>query len=288
MRNTKKYKTIINIGIVLIIFGGIIILASLSFKFGELFGMALILVGVIIAFSAENKVKKLEAEAIERASVEIRRRNAELEKNKVKKIKSYPKKVDNCGLIYSYNFEIVPAYGVNIEKDILKGEEKIVEIDADEENIFLIENCTVFATINNPNKARMVMDFKKRNEPCHAILLADAKSANLRFYRNKKKALSNKRNTVVKLKSYKSLEKQETIEFIEKDEELDFDVDIVEEKIVVEYEGNEIGKLPREIEKRVFDDGCEIKAIFFEKNEEEETEEYDTIYAPFVRIYWDD
>lgn len=204
----------------------------------------------------------------------------------VKKILRYPNEIDGCALAYCYVLEFSPKNGVNIEKEILGDCEKFVEVEASDGVISLVYDSIVFGEINNVNKAKMVKDFKKRGEPCHAILLADGKTVNLRFYKDKFKALANHERDIVKLRNYKSTKRQEIIEGIDAGDELEYEED--DEQIRVEYFCDTIGRLPASIEKRVFDDGEEIAAIFLDHIEEIETDDDgDVIFVPYVTVIWE-
>lgn len=203
----------------------------------------------------------------------------------IKKLYRYPSEVDGCALAYYYVFEFKPKDGVDVVKDVLGDSEKIVDVDVDGNLITLIHNGSVFGVIPDDNKAQMVSDFKKRGEPCNAILLADGKKVNLRFYKDKLKSLAKHENDVVKLRSFKGANKQEIIESLDADDELDFDEE--DDKIIVEYIGDAIGRLPSSIEKRVFEEDEEIAAIFVDHIEESENDDGDDVFIPYVKVFWE-
>lgn len=102
----------------------------------------------------------------------------------------------------------------------------------------------------------------------------------LAYYQSAAKPTTTEKN-VYALQSYKSSTKQEIISCLGEGDELEFEED--DENIHICYIGDPIGKLPKKIAQKYFDQGAE--AVYFHHTEEEETD-YDFIEKPFVEIEW--
>lgn len=240
-----------------------------------MFLVLLIIVGVAIYFSARKPKSKQTAPSPVNSNTAP----------KFRRLLQYPTEINGCKLAYYYVLEFQPKDGINVVKDVLGDTEKFVEVDADGDVVTLIHNGITFGEIQDARKAQMVKDFKRRGEPYHAILLTGGNKVNLRFYKDKLKTLARYESEIVKLRNIKGGKKQEIIEWLEPNDELDFDGS--DEKINVEHEGELIGRLPASIEKRVFDDGEGIIAIYVDHIEESENDEGDIIYIPYAKVFWE-
>lgn len=200
----------------------------------------------------------------------------------VKKMGVYPEKVDGHPRRYFYVLPFSAVDGVDVEKDILAGAEKIVEVEAEGDEIQLIHSGEIFGTIQDSDKARMVQDYKKRGNPVHAILLADGERVNLRFYRNLAAEAQNREQTVVTLTSYRGKAKQEVLSCLEQGDELE--LEDAENGVEVYRKGELIGKLPGKEAKRHLDGGAYLVTV--EEVAEEMNDNGDYVYIPTVRIFW--
>ena len=61
-------------------------------------------------------------------------------KRDIKKLGTYTTRVAGCPLLYYYVLEYVPYKTVDIEKDIMAGEEKYIEVSAESNKIILSYN----------------------------------------------------------------------------------------------------------------------------------------------------
>ena len=201
------------------------------------------------------------------------------------KIKKYPlpSKIDGHPIQYAYIKDFEPQNGIDVTKDILDGEERIVEIHSSNENIELFWNGKIFGIIHDPQKAEMVSDWQRKGLPCHAILLSNGKQVNLRFYRDKRIGNEFREQTIVALSDYKSAAKQEVIEFLENGDELHLvencDKDDAVD-VIPRYDLDKIGSLPKEIAVKYLQEGA--FGAFYERGDEND----DGVIKPYIRIFW--
>lgn len=206
---------------------------------------------------------------------------SKLMKKDVKKLRPFPFTVNGANLRYAYDMEITPASPRSVAA-ALGNEEKVVDVAVNNGKIELSHNGTVFGTISDATKCRMVSDFIKRGDPVNAILREDG-TISLRFYRDMRNGA--KESEVVTLTAYKSKACQEVIEYISAGAELGC-LEDGGKLLVCEYftHDNVLGKLPPKIAKRAEDE--DIRAIYYEETQEEINDNYETVYIPVVRVYW--
>ena len=198
----------------------------------------------------------------------------------IKKYK-FPKRVDGHLIQYAYGMNFTPLEGVDVTRDILNGEERLVEVVSNGSIIDLYFNERKFGYIQDQSKAQMVFDWKYKGFPCHAILLSSDNKVNLRFYRDKRIGNETREQTIVALISYKSVRKQEIIEFLENGDELIFEENYDKEDAVdIIAECDKIGSLPKKIAVRYLQDGA--FGAFYEHGEEND----EGIITPYIRIFW--
>ena len=196
-------------------------------------------------------------------------------------LRPFPFTINGANLRYAYDMEITPT-GPRSVAAALGKEEKIVDVAMNNGMIELSHNGTVFGTITDNAKCKMVGDFLKRGDPVNAVLRENG-TVNLRFYRDMRNGA--KESEVVTLTAYNSKVCQEVIESASVGDELGCYED--GNKIVVcEYfcQDNALGKLPSKIVKRAEDE--DIRAIYLEEIQEEIDDNYETKYIPVVRVYW--
>lgn len=242
-------------------------------EFGKNAGAALvgIVIAIVFFFLWYFPARKLyHARPTEPAVVQLPEEPA------IKRLPVYPEYVGKARLTYRYNCVPEPINGQSI-KDVLGDCEKIVEVSESGDDVIFSYNGTAFAKVTQPSWARMVRDFNKRGDPVNAVLLDDER-ASLRFYIDKRERGKNREKTVVKLQGYKS--RQEDIEYLFGDEELDYDEDTGD----VLNHGSIIGKLPAKYKHQIDEEG--LYAIFLDHTETEETKDGDEIIIPFVIVFW--
>ena len=215
--------------------------------------------------------------------IEASRINAKI--NSITKLSRYPTFCNDEPIQYCYVLPVVPVNNINIIDDILVTEEKIVDVKPNNDVIELIYEELVVGIINDKNKTQMLKDWIEKNRPVNAILLADGKTANLRFYHDQRKSNSWREQTVTKLISYAGRAKQEAIEYLYDGEELDLEEDENDETKINVISGTEIiGRLPSKIAKRYIEEDCAL--IVVEEIRDDLNDSFETIYIPVVRIYW--
>lgn len=203
--------------------------------------------------------------------------------HKVKPI-VFPTKKNGHPIAYAYALPFTSFSTVNIETDILKDCEKFVSAIPEERGICLSYNGVPFGIITDMKKSEMLSDWCKKNLPFDAILRADGKTINLRFYKDKRMGNEFREQTVVSLTGFRGSEKQEMIELIEPGEEIILEENYDKEDAVdAFYQGVKIGSLPKKIALRFLDEGA--YGTFYEKSEELENDD-EIILKPIIRIYW--
>ena len=197
----------------------------------------------------------------------------------------FPTKKNGHPIQYAYAFDITPAPGIDIINDIIDDSEKFLIPEPMGDEISLTYNGVIVGSIKNPEKAVMLNDWIKKGFPYDAILRADGKTVNLRFYRDKRIGNEYREQTVVAITGYKSGSKQDSISFLEPGDEVDLGENYEREDTVdVLIDGiDKIGALPKKIATRVIEEGA--YAAFYEKGEAQETDD-GTIIKPYIRIYW--
>lgn len=196
-----------------------------------------------------------------------------------------PTKKDGHPIQYAYVLDIDPADGVDLFDDIIQDTEKFVIPSPAGNEIILIYEDKLIGKISNPEKAKMLSDWIKKGFPYDAILRADGKTINLRFYRDKRTGNEYREQTVIAWTSYKSQAKQDALSFLEPGDALDLEENYGREDAVdVLYDGLEkIGSLPKKIAHRVLEEGA--YGAFYEKSESQDTDDGEII-KPYIRIYW--
>ena len=136
----------------------------------------------------------------------------------------------------------------------------------------------------------MLQDWIKRNDP-YTIYLEGIDSENktaiafLIFYRDNRKYMSFREQTTVKLTSYRKQDSQMVIAFLNEGEELDLSEEYNDntgnEYVAVEESSVEIGRLPKKVADRYFNEGA--AACYFDHSDYDDEKD---IYIPYVIIYW--
>lgn len=200
----------------------------------------------------------------------------------VKKMGVYPKQVNGHPIRYTYVFAFEPLAGVDVEKDILAGEERVVDTKPIDSGIELSLNGRIFGIIHDKQKSEMLSDWERKGFPCHAILLASGNQVNLRFYQDRRIGHEWREQTVVALVSFKSESKQDGISFLTPGDEVKMTEDY-EKECHVDVEGmtgEPIGALPKKVAERYIHNGAH--AAYFERGVELD----DGIIKPLIHIYW--
>ena len=198
----------------------------------------------------------------------------------IRKLRPYPFTVDGANLRYAYDYEPSPASDGSIAAT-LGDAEKVVEVGVDGSTITLIYAGTVFATIDDEDRAKMVADYIGRGDPVNAVLRENG-TVSLRFYRDMRKGAENNRQTVVTLTACKSQSCQDAIYGMNVGDELGcFGSDQI---FVCDYFNQGaavIGKMPAKIVKET--ETSKIRALYLEEIYQDGDK-----FIPVVRIYWSD
>ena len=198
----------------------------------------------------------------------------------IKTIGIFPKRLDGAPIYKVYVLDISPAPGVDLLHDVLRGEERILNVRANGSLIEVLNDGSVVGTIEDPKRAEMLSDWERKGLPSHCILLSNGK-VNLRFYKDKREGNSFRKQDVVSLTAYRSDDSQYIISLLENGDELDVEEDLDKDNVLhITYDGDRIGNLPKKIAEKVFSEGC--YGVFYEDGEEDD----DGIVKPSVRIYW--
>lgn len=202
----------------------------------------------------------------------------------VKRIPLIPGHADGKPLLYSYDVKFTPEPGVDVAGSILAGEEKIVQLGADGDDVILIYEGITFGRIHAESRARMTADFISRGDPVGAVLRADAESAMLLYYRDPRDGQEWRPQEVVTLRGFKGRAKQDILAMMRPGDPLELEEDQEHDKrFSVTYKGEEIGYLPASVVLREDEDPT-IVAL------EETVEEYDEndrlVITPKVHLYW--
>lgn len=136
----------------------------------------------------------------------------------------------------------------------------------------------------------MLHDWINRNDP-YTIYLEGIYSENktgiayLVFYRDNRKYMSFREQTIVKLTNFRKEDSQMVIPFLNGGEELDLSEQYNDnsgtEYISVEESSVEIGRLPKKASDRYFNEGA--AACYFDHSDYDDEKD---VYIPYVVIYW--
>lgn len=203
----------------------------------------------------------------------------------VKKIGVIPQHANGQPLLYSYDVEFVPSDGVDVAGEILAGEEKLVQVGYEDDDVILVYEGVTFGRIHDASRAKMVKDYLDRGNPVGAVLRANGVNVMLLFYRDQRIGNEWREQEVVTLQGYKGRAKQEQIEWAEPGDPLEIEEDDEHDgRLNVLHKGEDIGWLPAKVAKRCQDDGPAI--VVMEKVEESFDDNEKRVYIPSVRLMW--
>lgn len=203
---------------------------------------------------------------------------------KVKRYYGVPTRVGEAPLQYRYRLQFQAEPGVDVFRDILAGEEKIVQVGYNEDDnaVLFAEGEKIFGRIRDESRMNMVRDYMKRGDPVGAVLREDAKTVDLLFFRDRRPEESWRQQNVAKLTACKSADCQEWIELLRVGDQLDLEEDYEKPgRVLVSWDNHEIGRLPDSFANLWFDrDGAALTVV--------ESVDLDTNgkSVPSVRLYW--
>lgn len=205
------------------------------------------------------------------------------EKDGITRLRPYPFSVGSANLRYKYEKEIVGVDSGSVKR-VLGNAEKVVDVRSGGGKIELQFNGETFAYVPDGGKLlEMVEDYEKRDDPVNAVLLADGRHINLRFYRDLRKGAENREQEVFKLSAYGSSDAQDAIACVGPGDEVSADEDNGW-KVFRAFSTECIGKLPSKIARRAEEEGA--YALYYERTDEEINDNCETVFVPYVRIYW--
>lgn len=195
----------------------------------------------------------------------------------------YPKVIDDCSIEYWY-----PSLPVsNVDRDklremlIAKKHQPQIEISQDG-RVFLTYVGAMVAILQD--KQDMCTDWLKKNLPLVCQFSSFEKNNEkvaLAFYKDSRQRYDDYNTAVVELTAFNNEDAQFTISEMESTERLKVDK---YEGFVMDIYNNEIGKLPAKYRRLCEDDA--VKAIYFDHYEVSLNKDFEDIYIPFVKIYY--
>lgn len=199
-----------------------------------------------------------------------------------------PKTKDGAPLAYTYNHQEI--LDLNFDVAMIAANKNEWELTAElvADQIALYSSGEKIGVLAG-KRVDMMRDWLVRKDP-YIIYLEGIDSENkkaiafLAFYKDKRKAMEYREQSVIKLTNYKGSEKQLIISMIDDGSELSLSEEYNEkngaEYIGVKTDGYEIGKLPKKYMDKYNEEGAE--GCFMEKCD---YDDYGDL-IPYVRIYW--
>ena len=199
-----------------------------------------------------------------------------------------PSRIGDCLRLYQYfNLRIRPIENACELVQIMQAENTwTFEIKVDNNVVQLYFKENLFGELID--KADMVIDWLKRNDPCIVGLKRIDIEKNeyvafAAFYRDEQKRLAYRENEIVKLIKFANKDVQENLEYINEGDmcELSEDFDDENNDIIIVEVGDKIGQLPKKQAEKFRSNGCAgafIDHVDFDDEKEK--------YIPYVKIYW--
>lgn len=275
------------------ILGILVFISSLSDTSLAIFSLIwaiLFAVLFLISYSAAEKCKKKKAPAKKKtvsSKVEKPKEETVPEKEETTQI-TIPSSKDGIPLAYKYSKQEIAQLDYDVAMTAAHNNSWELSAAIENNEISLYSDGAKIGLLSG-NHVDMMKDWIKNEEP-YLIYLENINTeqktavASLFFYRDKRKSLSYREQTVVKLTRYSDEYAQLTIPFLTPGTELDiseeYDLDKDTEYVSISS-GFEIGRLPKRISERYFDEGA--AACFFDHYEDDPNS---LKYIPFVVIYW--
>lgn len=192
-----------------------------------------------------------------------------------------------CPMVYKYIGNRVKDVDRKCLGRMVEEKDFDVELQRQEDgDIKLVKYGNTVATL--VDKVDMCRDWLTKGHPviCQFSAFRNGfEKVALFFYKDVEAGLSQNPSDVVKLTSYRSYAKQETISFLEKGQKLFVEPDDNGKLCVYDIDNNPIGSLPKKYEGLYEDDM--IAGILFDHSETKPNEDFekDDIIIPFVKIY---
>lgn len=242
----------------------------------------------LISYSEAEKCKKKKAPAKKKAvssKVEKPKEETVPEKEETAQI-TIPNSKDGIPLAYKYSKQEIAQLNYDVAMTAVHNNSWELSAALENNEISLYLDGAKIGILSGTH-VDMMKDWIKNEEP-YLIYLENINTeqktavASLFFYRDKRKSLAYREQTVVKLTRYSDEYAQLTIPFLTPGTELDISEEYdLDTDYVSISSGFEIGRLPKKISERYFEEGA--AACFFDHYEEDPNS---LKYIPFVSIYW--
>lgn len=194
-----------------------------------------------------------------------------------------PKKYQDVPIAYRYYDVKISSQNSEVYQHILNTGNFALNVSLEQKQFILQHQNQYYCKIDSSKIANMLSDWIHNDEP-YLIYANSPDTVYIAFYRDKRKKLSGKECSIIKLTAYSSTSKQDAISFLDPTDELVLceDYDSNGNSIVtVEGEGEEIGRLPRKTADKYLEEGA--AGCFFHHDEYDDEKEK---YIPYVEIYW--
>ena len=199
-----------------------------------------------------------------------------------------PSRIGDAKLVYHYDREKAKNVNYGAVSEMVSA--KSWELGAKLVNgvIWLTLNGNPVMQLESDFRAKMLADWIQRGDP-YKIYIQNVNTEtkdvvlSLAFYRTVESMTKGHEYQVVKLQSYAGEDKQEAIAFLGENDELEIEDDYTDDGDEVHHVVSQIGpigRLPRQVEKRIAEEGyykCYVDRIDYDENDR---------YVPYVRIYW--
>lgn len=199
-----------------------------------------------------------------------------------------PNTKDGAPLAYTYNRQEILELNFDVAMSAANKNEWELTAELVADQIVLYSLGEKIGVLGG-KRVDMMRDWLVRKDP-YIIYLEGIDSENkkaiafLAFYRDKRKMMSYREQSTVKLTSYKGAEKQMIISMIDDGAELSFSEGFNEktgsEYIEIESDGLGIGRLPKKYADKYIEEGA--AGCFFDHYDFDDNGDY----IPYVTIYW--
>lgn len=203
---------------------------------------------------------------------------------------SIPRRKDGCPLAYDYSQVSYKITDVDAVKQCIEtGKWNVTPVLVGNEVHFIADEKDVGICTD---RDQMVKDWIQNKEPLLIYLdrlavdndTVQKATVFMAFYRDRRKNQEWREQSVVTLTKYKNDDAQSAMSQLEPGDPVELKDDVLDDSVGVSGFDGLIGYLPKKYAEKVNENGC--FGAFVEKIEEIESETFDLIYKPIVRIYW--
>lgn len=222
------------------------------------------------------------------ASVSVRTyKNPEDSDTLVNRYAFLPDMKDGCHLTYQYRF----FFDITDYEAILKYVKSgnwVLNAQVFSDSISLFAGSVPVGVLSE--KADMLSDWIHRGDPYHILVDRVSREGGcsllLGFYRDNIKYFANREQSVISLTAYKSEAKQDSIRFLKERAMVHIEPHESRDNVAVVTDGADpIGNLPKKAAERFFAE--EIVFAVVDHIEERDTDDGDTVLAPYIRLYFE-